>query len=265
MSLDRGRTPTKDRLGCNLMDKSELAIWLVPVIAGIAVPIGIHFREKQSRSLSYAVVDNRSLLLRHASRFDLSFSFNGGEVRRPWLLVIRVANSGGQPITSEEFEVPITISVGDARVLTGEISARRPSDLAPRLGLREDGVRIEPMLINSRDLFEVQLLLDGSPKEPLLSCRVEGVKKLKEVSIPRTSWNQPWRFGFGDYISAGVFILVGVGLFISIVNGETNPWIRWPLATALGGSLAVAFPLFQFSVLRRSRLFLEGLSHSQTR
>ena len=228
---------------------------IVGVIAVVAA-IGIFLAERKTKGLALAVVTDRAIVSQ-ASAFPLEVLHNGIKVLKPRLVVLRLANAGEQPITSADFEQPLRVRLVDASILSTETTLTRPHAFKPSVLLDgPDAVRLDPCLMNQRDMVEIQMLVDGKPSQVLAEARISGVQDVEQVRLPRTSWDEPWRFSKFDVIIGALPPAIFAGLGISLFLTSDNL-----LTQAAAGVLVllagVVWPWYLWRSERRNRLFLE--------
>lgn len=75
-------------------------------------------------------------------------------------------------------------------------------------------VALENRLLNGRDMIEIQMQAVGL--QFTLNCRIKGISKVTMVKLPRTSWDQPWRYSTVDKVITTLFYggLGGVGIYL---------------------------------------------------
>lgn len=221
---------------------------------GIVITLLLVQRERQSRALTYAVVNNRSVVV-NPSKFALEVRHDGQHVAKPRIVVVRIANSGSQPIAAEDYEEPLTIVLRGAKVLSSDVTVTRPSTLSPSLTrLNVEEVVLERRLLNPRDLIEVQMLVDGVPSAVEVEARVVGVGRITPVKLPQTSWGQPWRF---SKVDKAIVIASTLG-FIAL--GASFLWVDSLVSRIVGVAVitffAVVYPWLSWRSARRNSLFL---------
>jgi hypothetical protein len=231
--------------------------WLQVGLAAVAiiVAVALFLADRRKKSLSYAVLSNRAIVTT-PTNFDLEVLHRGDRVANPWLLVLRIANGGASPVELSDYEQPIRIRVDGARILSGEIAFTRPDGFRPCISNQSaDALTLDPSLINSGDLLEIQMLLDGRPEHLRVEARLSGISTIGKEKVPSTSWGEPWKFNRFDSL---VIILIGLaigalGIFF-YVQGLYLAVRLLGLAIAFYG--LVIYPWQTFRAHRRNRLFL---------
>lgn len=224
----------------------DLTDWLQVGIGVVALIVtGVLFLiDRRRKSLQWVIIANRAVLTE--TKFDVEVRHDGKVVRAPRLIVWRVANGGADPIAATDFESPLTFRIDGATILSSDVTHKRPSDLSMSLDHVDGGhVALEQRLMNSFDLVEVQMLVDGDPTLLTVEGRVAGVSRIERGKVPETSWGTPWRFsrfdkvmvwvagiifvGIGGwfYLAGDSWILRSIGIAILVFAIGVNPWWIW--------------------------------------
>lgn len=129
---------------------------------------------------------------------NLQIVFGGQRVRQVYLLLVKFTNSGNQPIRSNDYERPLSLSVEDpARVLTVQVAETNPSnllpdllpngaggwcsELPPELALESElrTVPLKSVLLNPGDSFTIKMLVSRfTPGRLKIDGRIVGVKDI---------------------------------------------------------------------------------------
>jgi len=171
-------------------------------IAAIVVALVLYSLQRRRKALSYEIVSCEPLISKPGElEGNLQIVFGGQLVRKVWLLIIKITNSGNQPIESTNYERPLTVSVDTpARILTAQITETNPpnlvpqllpdgsggwhSELPPALALDTDLriIQLRRTLLNAGDSFAVKMLVsEFSPGRFHLDGRIVGISDIKEA------------------------------------------------------------------------------------
>lgn len=151
---------------------------------------------------------------------NLALYFDSQPISAYTVLRARVRNSGAQPITANDFAVPLRFGVGGAtRLVETRITNEQPSDLGASAVLSSGtgSVQIVPLLLNPGDQFDLEIdAICTSDKTPYLrECtgRIEGIKEipftLSAVFLPDHSKYSKW---FIDWVLPILIVLQGGAL-----------------------------------------------------
>ena len=136
------------------------------------------------------------------------------------ITVVRFANTGRVSLPPSEWDGPLEIRCSGQRVLSARQSNASPSGL--EVGLRVDGDRVlvDPFLLNSRDLVEIELTTEKSP-EVSVHARIKDVRR-----VARKRYVYPPGTGIDGALMTGDKIVYFVGfpamLILFLVLGLTQ-------------------------------------------
>jgi hypothetical protein len=132
------------------------------------------------------------------------------EVQKVDLVVVRIVNTGNQPITTKDFDRPITLDLGEgAQILTAEISEKKPDELQPSINVEQSKIKLEPILLNQGDAITFKMLVTGSTKNIKIDSRIIGVEKIGHLSEDSLRYIIPATAGFGLSLIGFLMVLVG--------------------------------------------------------
>jgi len=150
-------------------------------VFGVLVSVTIAYFARRPKRLDYSITTNRQILVpgsyrQYSHLGALAVTFEGERLSDPRLLVFRIANSGKIEIRPDDFDQPLHLSVGlDAKVVTAGVVGSQPADLSVKLDkISRSIVALDPVLLNSGDWVDIQLLIDGLALEPTVNGRIAG-------------------------------------------------------------------------------------------
>ena len=167
--------------------RDQIWTFVNAAFAGIAVliPVSFYFLQKRIKSLRYKVLWQLPLVIVHDELINdgqLTISFNGKPVKDIHLVLIEIVNTGNVPITSGDYERPLSIRYGnDSTVLSAEVVNEFPVDLDPFLSVSKNAIDIKPLLLNPGDGFVVKSIVRDFQKDVVLDGRVIGVDRIKHI------------------------------------------------------------------------------------
>jgi len=168
---------------------SQFLIGVIITLIAIIVSVVIYFKQKSSKKLSYKVVSNTSILT-HEERVkgEFQLSYKAKKVDNVRLILLRIFNSGNVPITSADYEQPISIEFKDStQVLTAEVIRKRPSNLQAAVTIENRVVTLYPSLLNPADEIGLKILVSKFCNDINVSSRINGITKIDEVKDQQIS------------------------------------------------------------------------------
>jgi len=207
------------------MTLSYLSPTIIVGIAAIVVTVIIYMAQRRKKSLTYEVLSETALLRRQEElEGRLQILFDSKPIKDAYLLLIRFENNGNTPILQTDFERPVYINLGkETQVLICDTSAKKPEALKPKLLPETGRISIEPLLLNSRDSFNVKAIVSQYDHNSLkIDGRIAGVKEIEQPS--KGFWRQELPLAatmFAVFFTVVLFGLVSEsfgGRFGSIAN-----------------------------------------------
>jgi hypothetical protein len=210
-----------------MSDRGIAVVSALAAIIGIPISILIYRFSQERKHLDYEFLSVVRLLADQATRLagELELRFKGDVIKDPYLLLVRLINTGNKPLEVEDFEQPIRIDL-DVPVLSAWVAKAEPKDFAPDLSWRGNSVFLPGALFNQGDWVAVSVLADGEPKERSVGVRIVGVKeprkfqpnagRIDEMAVPLG-----WVIGF----SSLVLLVVSLN---PITKGKFEQWGKLP-------------------------------------
>jgi len=202
---------------------SEQAVAIVTAVVTLAATFLVHRLSQERKHFDYEFISGVRLLADEATRLagDLELRFKTSVIKDPYLLLVRLINTGNKPLVEEDFEQPVRIEL-DAPVLSAWIAKSEPEELIPAVGWYSDTVEIFPALFNKGDWIALGALTDGEPPKKNINVRIVGVKKPRKFEHFSKALNQSAVF-FG--ILVGLVSLVGAVLLVDpMTDGNFQRW-----------------------------------------
>ena len=156
---------------------------VLAVLALVATFV-VYALQRQRKGVSFEVLSRTNLLtVREELEGKLEVLYEGHAVRSLSVLVIKVWNSGNQPIKSDEYERPISFCVGQsAHILTADITAAEPSGLLASARSSTNTVTIDPTLLNPGDSVTIKLLVRDLEGQLRPDARIVVVKEVQRAT-----------------------------------------------------------------------------------
>jgi hypothetical protein len=140
-------------------------------VIAIALAIILYRLSRERKELTYSYVSLTSLLPEPVQAEGLELRYRGEIVRHPYILLMRISNTGNQPIASSDYESPITVELKPSTILSVEITRTNPEDMDAQVGRKSGSLVIEPTLLNPGDWLALKVILDNFPSSRVV--RVE--------------------------------------------------------------------------------------------
>lgn len=164
----------------------------------ICLSIYFYRKNKKKKELSYQEISTTPLITQMHKR--VSIHIDDIEVKHNLnLVILKISNSGNEPIRKEDFETDILINFTDyyrtAKVFDAEIYKKSPNDLQCIIYNDNSGenLGIKPLLLNPKDKLTVKLLVGDYDKLELSSRIVGGniIRINKKTKTWRERLNEP--------------------------------------------------------------------------
>ncbi|MGY1806345.1 hypothetical protein ACI8AF_03165 [Blastococcus sp. SYSU D00669] len=150
-------------------------------LLGIVVTVAIGLWQYQPKRLSYEVIEKVRLIANEATTAARGFShpltvyYGTRQLTDPYLLTVRIKNSGKRGIAASDYQGSIAIAGKNQQPLDGFVSDSRPEDLDPTNGqvLYAGGSMqpLKPPMLNPGEWFDLQFISDGDPGEVVAKAR----------------------------------------------------------------------------------------------
>jgi len=143
----------------------------------------------------------------------------------PYLSLVRVANEGGKPVLTKDFEGVFAIHIAEpSEVVNASVTARDPANLVVEIEQDTQEFRVKPLLLNPGDSFTVSVLSSKAAPTVDARARIAGVSKIVVVndlqetppstSSPGKRWLQ---------VIASMVLLTLTGAIIVSTYAYTSP------------------------------------------
>lgn len=161
----------------------QFLIGVIIALLAIIVSVVIYYKQKSSKKLSFKIVSNTSILTyEERVKNELQLSYKAKKVEDVRLILLRIFNSGNVPITSEDYEKPISVEFnGSTQVLTAEVIRKRPINLQATIAIENRVVTLYPSLLNPSDEIGLKILVSKFCNKINVSSRINGIKEINEV------------------------------------------------------------------------------------
>jgi hypothetical protein len=199
-------------------------------VAGVVVGVLTYLHTREDRHLDYQIVINTQLLHPGAATLPgwLRLSYADTWVVDPYLIVVRLVNTGNRPIRPEDQVEPIRIEFDHTvTVLYAEVVGDSP--VRTDIYLESHHVRIPPVLFNQGDWIAIKLLTEPEGKLSIQG-RIVGVREFRPYSpAGYTGWER-W---LPLWASIAASVLYGL-VVVAILNLFHLKLPELPTAVSLG-------------------------------
>ncbi|ANF31939.1 hypothetical protein A0130_09860 [Leifsonia xyli] len=232
--------------------------WTSVIIAGIGLGLAIWALPRQiPKARIQWVLWRASSLVALPEGSLIEVVVDGRPVRNAWLLTIRVSNTGRQSLATADWEAPIQlIFEGASEPVSAHVSAVNPRALSPAVMLDGSTVSVQPTLLNTGDMFELQVVGQGPMTVPTVTSRIRGVPDIKRRRIPYNPGTGPeGEIVRADWAVQGMFVVLWAGMTVLIL-ANASKWLLQALLMLAGAWLfLVAVALFLVGARRRRALW----------
>lgn len=167
-------------------------VGVVVAVLALAISLWSYFLVQRDRkALSYDSFALSLLSVDKEIQRDLTIVYKGNLVDSLHLVLLRVVNTGNQPIGTADYEQAIRFSSPyDTRILSAEVTEADPDSL--RNALRDGGIEVlsekevvlRPVLLNPGDSVTIRVLACQFSQVIDVSGRIAGVKEIRQRIEP---------------------------------------------------------------------------------
>lgn len=172
-----------------LFQAASLAAAVIAIVATVFFSI----RSEKSKELTLTTLAKRPLLSSEAStpKNGLEVLLRGEPVTSPWLVSLRIENTGELPIEGRDIESPLKLTFQNAKPLSVETQAKSDRSISVTNSLESNSITVQHKLLNPNDWISIDILFDGEPSiPPTASTRISGIKSAKTFTAKLTSDNK---------------------------------------------------------------------------
>jgi hypothetical protein len=154
-------------------------------LAAIAVAYWIYRRQRRVKKLECRLVTQGPLFTtREEAEGKLQIFYGKRQVRDTKLVILRISNSGTEPILESDFNEPLNVNFGEgSEVLSAGVLSTSPEGLLPAVMTKGSSLKLSPMLLNQQDSISIKCFVEGGSKQPKVGGRVVGIPKIEWSSI----------------------------------------------------------------------------------
>ncbi|MBJ7575254.1 hypothetical protein [Luteimonas sp. MC1828] len=213
-------------------------IGAVLALVGLSITILFFIKQRRLKELSAGFLVKKHLISISESISDrVEMKLDGEHIENLKIYSFGIKNSGNVEIRKEDFEKPISLSIGDgAKIVEFSITKFNPRSLKPVASGDARTILVEPLLLNSGDYFVLDVLATGASSTLDIECRVAGVPNLETINsgvryTPDRTTNLIYNLAISGVVGAGMY-------FAAKFSGD-RPDIALISVGAFAGMLAI--------------------------
>lgn len=166
------------------------------------------------------------------ARCRLSVAYDGEPVKTIHLTILRIRNSGNQPILPTDYIAPLSLyaQVG-AKILSADIVAVSPHNLRAGISLKNGAAVADSVLLNPGDFFDVKILAQDGSEWMIVEGRLVGVQAIQRVLDPDSKL---------EFLSIIGMLALALGTMIQVSTRTPRLSIPTTLGENIGNFIAVS-------------------------
>ena len=164
-----------------MLENIKLNISTTLAVLAIIVPVILYISSITTKELTYQVVSKSDLIGTDLSIQDIEIKIKGEAVSQATIHLIKLKNTGTEPIKTGDFERPVFIKFPEeTKIFNVQEKNKAPENITLKYKIKEHAVSIEPFLFNPEEMFELEILA-SSDIYPAIDSRISGVSDLEQL------------------------------------------------------------------------------------
>lgn len=159
-------------------------VGIIAIVVGGIVSFAIYWRQKDQnrKEITYSVISATSILSVHEEiKGKIEVLYDGKPVDNVRLIILGIWNSGNIPILPSDYLEPIRLDFGkETEILDVQILETTPSNMNVSLKWDNEIVKLEPFLLNKKEVVNFKVLLSQFNDEIHLYARIIGTEQIAE-------------------------------------------------------------------------------------
>lgn len=195
-------------------------IWQFLGFVGASIlAVVLYLRQRRVRKLAWHTRSEAVLSVEEQLRGRIKIMVDDRPETEVHILVLRLINTGNDPIPAEAYEHPIRFTLGTTAILlTARVNNTSQPSLKPVLKTSPDGLTIEPLLLNDGDWVEIKVIASQFDGPIVVDGRITGVKAIDAFKPPRSARMLRLTYlAIADVLSAMLAII-----FLPVGNDNTQ-------------------------------------------
>ena len=165
----------------------------------------------RAKSMNVVVASSSPLISTGTDESDLRLFVGDQRLESPYLVLLKIANDGGSAITTNDFEGPLVIDFGGAKVV--KVSRANSDENVVRGALQSNNstVLIQPALFNAGDHLDLAVLTTGALPRVKVAARIVGIQRVAVTTTPQPRKPSAW-IGVMDLVAMSI-LAICAGIF----------------------------------------------------
>lgn len=160
---------------------------LLALLSVVGTFIGAYFAFRQSskKDIKLQIISKSSYLDFRGRRAKYAkVRFENGEVKNAVKTIIRITNSGNQPIEIKDFHRPISFKFEkEIEFFNASIVNSKPKNINATVSIKENILTLHKTLMNPKDTLDISFITPNK-EEPIIDYRISGVSdEIKLLSM----------------------------------------------------------------------------------
>lgn len=197
-------------------------LWqFIGAVVGLAgIFAAVYLRDRPVTALRVDILSNSPVVsVDSGVSSDVTVTYRNQQVRSLSLILLRLTNTGNQPIKATDYSAPLAIMIGDSAGI-GEYVVQEvdPSDLKLTLSLAAPNVlELAPALLNPGDRAILRLLAFNNDSTLAITARIAAVRRLDIRTAAATDSDSrtksPWLVILLGSVTVVVFVMINLFAF----------------------------------------------------
>jgi hypothetical protein len=151
-------------------------------IVAIIVAIIIYLAQRNRKRLAYEIISESSVVsTAEEVEGRIQILFEGKQVKKVHLIILKLANVGNIPITISDYEREVSFAFDEkTRILSYEILETSQEALKPEIESINNSIVVKPVLLNGGDSITIKALISEFDEEIKIDGRIVGVKVIEK-------------------------------------------------------------------------------------
>lgn len=161
-----------------MTEKNKWIVSIALAFLGVVIPVALYFNSISERVVVFEVVSKTDLVGLLDGVDELEISIKNTPVKDAYLYLVKLKNTGTEPITVNDYEKPIQIKF-DSEILSVKTKEKIPSNLSLDYLIKDEIISVNPFLFNSEEAFSLEIV-SSSENYPSVESRIAGISEIQE-------------------------------------------------------------------------------------